>query len=428
MAFIERTAYPRFSRVFTRCELENAFTPTVDEVLVARMNTRNSSGLFCFLTLLKCFQRLHYFPSLKEIPKPITDHIRACVGFAPDLPLSCDQARTLYRYHHAIRDHLGVKAFQSSKPARHIAVREGYKAALVMDQQSDILNAIMEQLVLADYELPAFGTLQRIAERVHAVEQRRVFGKVFQDTSVEQAEGLDKLLLPESQQRFTAFQSIKDLPKRSTLSHLEVLLDHLDWLESIGADDSLLKDIPPPKVRAFAFQAKVLDASDLKDFAAPKRYTLLLSLIHQMKMRTRDDIGEMFIKRVGAIEKRAKEELAEIQLAQRERVEKLATALDDVLDFVDCDLSDTEAGQQLRALLGMGGKMAKLRADCAAVKASGQDNYLPLLCKHYRSHRKVLFRLARVLKLEATGQDRALLDALAIATADPSSFEFVASG
>ena len=148
MAFIERTAYPRFSRVFTRCELENAFTPTVDEVLVTRMNTRNSTGLFCFLTLLKCFQRLHYFPSLKEIPKPITDHIRACVGFAPDLPLSCDQARTLYRYHHAIRDHLGVKAFQSSKPARHIAVREGYKAAQVMDQQSDI-SCVTKRIALA---------------------------------------------------------------------------------------------------------------------------------------------------------------------------------------------------------------------------------------------------------------------------------------
>ena len=49
MAFIERTAYPRFSRVFTQCELENAFTPTVDEVLVARMNTRNSTGLFAIL-------------------------------------------------------------------------------------------------------------------------------------------------------------------------------------------------------------------------------------------------------------------------------------------------------------------------------------------------------------------------------------------
>jgi hypothetical protein len=122
----------------------------------------------------------------------------------------------------------------------------------------------------------------------------------------------------------------------------------------------------------------------------------------------------MFLKRVGTIEKRAKQELAEIQLAQRSRVEKLAIALDDVLDFIDSDISDLEAGQQLRAFLSRNGAVAKLRGDCAVVKEWDNGNYLPLLWKHYRSHRKVLFRLARVLKLEATSQDCALLDAMDI--------------
>ena len=133
-----------------------------------------------------------------------------------------------------------------------------------------------------------------------------------------------------------------------------------------------------------------------------------------MRVRTRDDIAEMFLKRVSTIEKRAKQELAEIQMAQRSRAEKLAMALDDVLDFVDSDISDFEAGQQLRAFLSRNGAVAKLRRDCAAVKEWDNNNYLPLLWKYYRSHRKVLFRLARVLKLEATSQDRALLDALTI--------------
>lgn len=62
---------------------------------------------------------------------------------------------------------------------------------------------------------------------------------------------------------------------------------------------------------------------------------------------------------------KAKEELHEIQSAQRARAEKLAVALDDVLDFVDSDISDAEAGQQLRALLGQDGAVVKLRDDCA---------------------------------------------------------------
>src|SRR5450755_3888645 len=56
------------------------------------------------------------------------------------------------------------------------------------------------------------------------------------------------------------------------------------------------------------------------------------------RVRTRDDIAEMFLKRVSTIEKRAKQELSEIQLAQRSRAEKLAIALDDVLDLIDSDI------------------------------------------------------------------------------------------
>ena len=74
MALIERTAYPRFSKVFTAREI------------------------------------------------------------------GCDQTKTLYRYHGAIRDHLSVKVYKG-KAARHTAVSAAYRAAEVMDQQTDLINA-----------------------------------------------------------------------------------------------------------------------------------------------------------------------------------------------------------------------------------------------------------------------------------------------
>ena len=413
MASIERTAYPHFSRVFTAREIQDAYTPTPEEILLARLHVRNNASLLAFLVLLKCFQRLQYFPPLPDVPAPVVDHVRSCLHLPPDLPLGCDQPKTLYRYHAIIREHLEVKAYKG-KEARHTAVSAAYQAAEVMDQQTDLINATIDELVRQKYELPAFSTIDRIVERVHAVEHRRVFGQVLKRLSPEQANKLDNLLQSEADQKFTAFNALKDLPKRSTVSHLETLLNHLDSLDAMGDVDSPLMGIPLAKVRAFAQEARVLDASDFKRFTPPKRYTLLLSLIHQMRVRTRDDVAEMFLKRVGTIEKRAKQELAEIQLAQRSRVEKLAIALDDVLDFIDSDISDLEAGQQLRAFLSRNGAVAKLRGDCTAVKEWDNGNYLPLLWKHYRSHRKVLFRLARVLKLEATSQDCALLDAMDI--------------
>jgi hypothetical protein len=79
MALIERTAYPRSSKVFTARELQDAYTPTAEEILYARLHVRNDTGLLCFLVLLKCFQRLQHFPSLPDVPAPVVDHVRSCL-------------------------------------------------------------------------------------------------------------------------------------------------------------------------------------------------------------------------------------------------------------------------------------------------------------------------------------------------------------
>lgn len=52
------------------------YTPTPEEVLFARLHVRNNAGLLPLLVLLKCFQRLQYFPSLPDVPAPVVDHVR----------------------------------------------------------------------------------------------------------------------------------------------------------------------------------------------------------------------------------------------------------------------------------------------------------------------------------------------------------------
>jgi hypothetical protein len=51
---------------------------------------------------------------------------------------------------------------------------------------------------------------------------------------------------------------------------------------------------------------------------------------------------------------------------------------------------------------------------CDAITAYSGDNHLPLLWRFYRSHRAVLFRLARTVTFDATTTDRALAKALQI--------------
>ena len=80
MASIERTAYPRFKRTFTRVELQQVYTPTLEEIKLARTVARGEIPVFSFLLLLKTFQRLGYFPRMTEIPKTIVNHIASRLG------------------------------------------------------------------------------------------------------------------------------------------------------------------------------------------------------------------------------------------------------------------------------------------------------------------------------------------------------------
>jgi hypothetical protein len=64
---------------------------------------------------------------------------------------------------------------------------------------------------------------------------------------------------------------------------------------------------------------------------APKRYMLLLSLISRAPVQARDDLAEMFGKRMALFETRAKEALALIGERERETTEMLVGAFENVI-------------------------------------------------------------------------------------------------
>lgn len=71
MASIDRTAYPRFKRVVSARELAESFTPTADEADWARGRSQGESNLLALVVLLKCYQRLGYFPKVADVPAAV---------------------------------------------------------------------------------------------------------------------------------------------------------------------------------------------------------------------------------------------------------------------------------------------------------------------------------------------------------------------
>lgn len=418
MASLERTAYPRFPRTITLKDLQGSFTPTAEELEWAFGFARGGDRRLALLVQLKCFQFLHHFVPPQQIPPEVVEHLCGCLSQPIQQQITYPDAhRSLYRHHEAIRKLLGVRPFTGSS-ARRDAVQIALEASQVVDTRTDVINILVEELIQQGYELPSFSTLVTIAEQVHEAAQQALHIRIAQRLTQQQREWLDQLLHGELPARQTLYNKIKRSAKKASRKHLDLLLGQLRWLESLPDSEALLDSIPATKLKHMADMAAVLDASDIKDFRPAKRHALVLALIRHMKIRARDDIAEMFIRRIGVIHKQARVELQELQAHQREMSEKLVATLDDVLEILAQNLDDATTGHLVRDLLAPHDDLEQLRQDCAAIRVWSGSNHLPLLWKPFSSHRAAMFRMATALRFEAATKDRRLLDALDVVLAN----------
>jgi TnpA family transposase len=412
MASIERTAYPRFPRTLTLKDLQTTFTPRPEEIEWGNGFARAPDRRLALLVNLKCFQFLRYFPPIDVIPPDVVEHVSASLGMQPVRNITYPDTHTSpYRHHKAIRTLLGVKPCVETKMVT-VATGIAQRAAAVVDTRVDIINITIEELVRQGHELPAFSTLDELAETAHAAVESTLYSRIGQRLSASQKKWLDNLLEAELPQRRTLYHQIKRSAKKASRKHLDLVLDQLHWLEELPDSDTLLADVPATKLKHLAERAAVLDAGDMKDFRPAKRHTLVLALIRQMRIGARDDIAEMFIRRIGAIHKSAKEELIVIQARQRELSEELVATLEQVVEILAERLPDAPTGKRVRDLLAPNGTLERLQADCEAIRVWSGGNHLPLLWKPLKSWRSAMFQMAKVLRFHSATQDESLLKAL----------------
>lgn len=411
MASIERTAYPRFPRTLTLKDLQTSFSPRPDETEWAQGFSRSPERRLALLVLLKCFQFLRHFPALEAIPPEVVEHVAATMAMPAEQVIEYASNTAMYRHHKAIRTLLGVKPYTDAH-TRPLAIGIAKAAASVVDTRSDIINITVEELVRLGFELPVFRTLDEIAEQVHAAAELELHGSIGARLNDAQRQWLDKLLVAELPVRRTLYNQIKRSAKKASRKHLDAVLDQLDWLESLPDSDVLLDGVPATKLKHIADMASALDAGDMKDFVEAKRHTFILALIRQMRISARDDIAEMFIRRVGTMHKSAREELQAIQARQRELSEELVATLEHVLEILAERLDDASTGLRVRELLAPHGDLEKLRTDCEAIRVWSGGNHLSLLWKPYSSWRAAMFRMAKVLRFQSATSDSNLLDAL----------------
>jgi hypothetical protein len=422
MASIDRTAYPRFRGPLTDAELEVGFTLSDGDEVFVRQNARGAVGRLSLTVSLKTRQWLGYFAALTDVPDQIRLHIAIGLGLGEPVELldGVAQPKTLFRYRQAIREHLGSRPF--SHGGREVVIRTVHRAAQVMSDPADLISASVEALVKEGIELPAFSTLDRLIGNLRQAIHEEIYRRIDAALNEAQRQILDALLELSTGQRLTGFARLKETPGPATLKHLRQWVDRLAELDAIFGPRPLLGDIPHTKIRQFAAEATALETGDLRDVCQPgRRHTLLLCLLHQTQTETRDQLVEMFIRRMRRTRNGAIERLHTMQKRQRAIEEELLAVFGQILRQADTMDADEELGRNVRQLFLEQGGVESLGAQYHAVTAYHNDNDLPLLWPLHRSSRSALFRLLDLLTLESSSVDRRLLEAMDVVREHPRS-------
>ena len=411
MPIIADTAYPRLPTAPGLAELE-AFTPEAAEIAFARQRTRQPGPRLALLVLLKTFQRLGYFARLAEMPAAIATHIAASVGLDSAVHEIGGYDDTTYRVRLAalVRGFVGVAGYD--REARGIAVRACIEAARTRDDLADIVNAGIEELLRHRRELPAFGTLLKLARTARALVNRAYHRRIAAALPREVHERLAALLVvPEGATR-SAWDQVKLEPSRPSPQRMREHLAHLAWLREQAVADAVFADIPDRKLRHFAAEARSLNAAVLSHVTESKRVAIMAALLRRQVARGLDDASEMFVRLTTRMHNRAKEALEAHRVRHAAETDALVALLRETV--LVCQNQQAGRDARLTAVEDLLLPDADaILTKCDAHAALAGNNYLPLLRRFYKGQRAAFLRFLTHAAPISTSQDRAVEQAIA---------------
>jgi Domain of unknown function (DUF4158) len=413
MALIERTAYPRLKNNISRKELKDKYTLLLHEISHAYSVVRGEPSVISYLLLLKCFQNLGYFPHIDEIPDIIVKQIKNQLNIDHQSnTIEHKSKNTVYTHHKSIRAYLNIKQYDDK--AREMIEEAIFKNAYTMENPADLINSAIDILVKNNYELPAYSYLDKTTLEIRASVHNSIFETVSEFITDEQKKILDMLLEVSNEKNFSDLKYLKEPAKKTSFNNMKELITRLKWLESLGSFDDAIKDIPYSKLTHFSNQVYSLNVSEIKDYSDAKKYTMLISFLYTSKARLHDNLIDMFLKCVNAVNNKGKEELKNIHEKLRPKTENIVSAFTEVLDNAHDIKNDEEFGRKVRSLIENYGGQETLYNDCTSINSYNDNNYYVFLHKFFSKQRSNIFKLFDILEFVSTSQDQSLIEALKI--------------
>lgn len=411
MPSINETVYPVIKNNISHNELNQIFTPTEEDLRFINKSSRGDVQKLCLLVMLKVFQKLGYFINFNNIPNEIIEHISKSISMNK-LDINTekyDLSNTKTNHMKAIRQYLGVKPFGNQ--AKNIAVRIAAEASKTKDNNSDIINVIIDELIRQSFELPAFSTLVRIARRVRNVTYKSYFKYIYENISEVNKEKIDALFYSSQSHINSDWNILKELIGRPTIKTLSNNLIVMKKIKDLVIEEDILSKIPYVKLKHFVVEAEALDASKMKELDKFKRYTLAVAFISQRYANILDDIGEIFVKLVRSRQKKAKEKQIEYKLSHSKTACYLISTLQDIMiaykteDTIEKRLNAIDKALLTKDIRNVDEIIEK----CETHNTYAADNYFPFSWDCIKGKCRItLFTVLENVELYSTTQDKTM--------------------
>ena len=411
MSSVHETAYPRFKQNVTDQELDEVYTPSLEELKFVHQHVNSSKEQLALLVLLKTGQRLGYFIPPSDVPSNITAHIAACAHLK-DIDKSqlreLEQTGSRHRLRNLARGYLKLKRFD--KNCKALVVRIAEETAESKQELADIINVVIEELVRQRIELPGFSTLQRAARSSRSAANNRLYNIIYNSLSPVLKVKLADFLELSTSNMVSNWNKIKQEPKKPTNKEARSYLAHISWLKEWVA---LLPDvsyIPVCRWRQLVLESRALDISDLKEMRIEKRYALIVILSHSQLRSTMDDAVTILVRKLNSLHNRANQRLKQYHLEQTKKIETLISQFRDVLNAYREAETDSERISRISASLQSDPE--HLIMECDEHMAYSGNNYIPFMLASYRAQRPSLLNFLEFLNLQSSSNDISIIEAI----------------
>lgn len=410
MSSVNETAYPQLKTEFTAKELQDIYTPTPAELGFVASQYRQSPTRAFLLIQLKLLQRLGYFLPLRQLPRPLVEHICAGAGLRPPTAPAV-----------AAYDRSGSKSLHQQRLLNYLNIRQmdtaawrwlegvAHKAAATKQELPDIINVLIEELVRQRYELPGFTRLSKLAAQARVTVNEQIYQQVAGRLTPADLPRLDRLLQPGAGD--SRWDDLKREPKRPTVREVASFLRHIAKLQALAHGLPTVTGIATTKRAQMTLEARALDQAEMRALRPNKRYTLAVLLLRSQLQKALDDVADIFIKTLAGMHRSAELRLQEYRLKQAEQVDRLVTQFRDLLSVIEDDGSVPSLSARIAGALQ--GEPATWLAQCEEYLAYAGNNAYPFLLKPYSTQRSLLFQCLDVLSLKPSSQDDSVLRALA---------------